>query len=158
MNSPWHLRWKLKLEKRKSTEVKEEVKTFTCDGCKKDLPLAELSLSKGEKNYCSKCKETTEGKVPEPKDDEDTTVKKLTETLEVGKTYTGVELEDLGYDIDVDMTDEEGRLFIAYPPEDRGDKYSVIDAGNDNYRVLKVVESKTDESKKDLLSKLLDLD
>ena len=37
-------------------EVDEEVKTFVCDGCGEKLPLSKLSLSKGNKNYCRRCR------------------------------------------------------------------------------------------------------
>lgn len=37
-------------------KVEEEVKTFVCDGCGKTLPLSDLSLSKGNKNYCPRCR------------------------------------------------------------------------------------------------------
>ncbi len=44
------------LEKVSSMVAEAKEKTFTCSGCKEKLPLAQMSYSKGNKNYCRKCK------------------------------------------------------------------------------------------------------
>ncbi len=60
-----------------------------------------------------------------------------TDILKVGQTYTGQELENKGYDINADETAKtDDRLWLA-GHNIKPYIFSILDVGNDNYRVLK---------------------
>jgi hypothetical protein len=60
--------------------------------------------------------------------------------LQKGKTYTGDELEQLGYDINPDETQPFDRTYITTCFDDDGNvkyQYEISDVGNDCYYVVR---------------------
>jgi len=69
-------------------------------------------------------------------------INKEEKDIEIGKTYSGDELENMGYEFELELPevdlDIRELIIVKYNPKSTR-QYKVLDVGNDNYKILKEI-------------------